>query len=177
MQVSPHCCSKSCKGFWCGSVIWSKPEASIMAFRRKCQGRDFEYMEDGRYYQGIHPFRNADYVFWDSQLIFLAPFLEGWVTRQCKDWHLWLFHWLQVSEEEISFLTQGEDPYDDAVVLKLFHPNLKLLLVTEGPDGCRYYTKVSFAKIIFCFATSEDIFFLSMHGSLSLSPNVYVCNQ
>lgn len=87
----------------------------------------------------------------------------------CKDWHLWLFQWLQVSEEEISFLTQGEDPYDDAVVLKLFHPNLKLLLVTEGPDGCRYYTKVSFAKIIFCFATREDIFFLSMHGSLSLS--------
>lgn len=50
----------------------------------------------------------------------------------------------QVSEEEISFLTQGEDPYDDAVVRKLFHQNLKLLLVTEGPDGCRYYSKVSF---------------------------------
>ena len=43
-----------------------------MAFCRKCQGRDFEYMEDGRYYQGIHPFRNADYVFWDSQFIFLV---------------------------------------------------------------------------------------------------------
>ena len=49
----------------------------------------------------------------------------------------------QVSEEEISFLTQGEDPYDDAVVRKLFHPNLKLLLVTEGPQGCRYYTQAS----------------------------------
>lgn len=49
----------------------------------------------------------------------------------------------QISEEEISFLTQVEDPYDDAVVYKLFHANLKLLLVTEGPDGCRYYTKVS----------------------------------
>lgn len=49
----------------------------------------------------------------------------------------------QISEEEISFLTQGEDPYDDAVVRKLFHQNLKLLLVTEGPDGCRYYSKVS----------------------------------
>ncbi|OMO95658.1 Carbohydrate kinase PfkB [Corchorus olitorius] len=48
---------------------------------------------------------------------------------------------IKISEEEISFLTQGEDPYDDAVVRKLFHPNLKLLLVTEGPDGCRYYTK------------------------------------
>ncbi|KAI7731602.1 hypothetical protein M8C21_032205 [Ambrosia artemisiifolia] len=44
-------------------------------------------------------------------------------------------------EEEIVFLTNGEDPYDDNVVRKLYHPNLKLLLVTEGPDGCRYYTK------------------------------------
>ncbi|MED6180380.1 hypothetical protein PIB30_009733 [Stylosanthes scabra] len=48
---------------------------------------------------------------------------------------------IKISEEEISFLTKGEDPYDDAVVGKLFHPNLKLLLVTEGADGCRYYTK------------------------------------
>ncbi|XP_077236093.1 putative fructokinase-6, chloroplastic [Tasmannia lanceolata] len=48
---------------------------------------------------------------------------------------------IKISEEEISFLTKGEDPYDDAVVCKLFHPNLKLLLVTEGPDGCRYYSK------------------------------------
>ncbi|OVA01742.1 Ribokinase [Macleaya cordata] len=48
---------------------------------------------------------------------------------------------IKISEEEISFLTNGEDPYDDAVVRKLFHPNLKLLLVTEGPDGCRYYSK------------------------------------
>ncbi|CAN1227968.1 Probable fructokinase-6, chloroplastic [Linum perenne] len=48
---------------------------------------------------------------------------------------------IKISEEEISFLTQGEDPYDDAVVRKLYHPNLRLLLVTEGPDGCRYYTK------------------------------------
>ncbi|KAF5947660.1 hypothetical protein HYC85_013617 [Camellia sinensis] len=44
--------------------------------------------------------------------------------------------------KEISFLTGGDDPYDDNVVLEeLFHPNLKLLLVTEGSEGCRYYTK------------------------------------
>lgn len=49
----------------------------------------------------------------------------------------------QISEEEITFLTGGDDPYDDDVVLqKLFHPNLKLLVVSEGPKGCRYYTKV-----------------------------------
>lgn len=48
---------------------------------------------------------------------------------------------IKISEQEIVFLTEGEDPYDDAVVRKLFHPNLKLLLVTEGSDGCRYFTK------------------------------------
>ncbi|KVI08891.1 Carbohydrate kinase PfkB [Cynara cardunculus var. scolymus] len=48
---------------------------------------------------------------------------------------------IKISEEEIVFLTNGADPYDDEVVRKLYHPNLKLLLVTEGPDGCRYYTK------------------------------------
>ncbi|PIA24930.1 hypothetical protein AQUCO_14200007v1 [Aquilegia coerulea] len=48
---------------------------------------------------------------------------------------------IKISAEEISFLTKGEDPYDDDVVRKLFHPNLKLLLVTEGADGCRYYSK------------------------------------
>uniref|UniRef100_UPI0005C8472D probable fructokinase-6, chloroplastic n=1 Tax=Fragaria vesca subsp. vesca TaxID=101020 RepID=UPI0005C8472D len=48
---------------------------------------------------------------------------------------------IKISEEEISFLTEGEDPFDETVVRKLYHPNLNLLLVTEGPDGCRYYTK------------------------------------
>ncbi|KAG4935463.1 hypothetical protein JHK85_050382 [Glycine max] len=41
----------------------------------------------------------------------------------------------RIGENEISFLTKGEDPYDDAVIHKLFHPNLKLLLVTEGCRG------------------------------------------
>lgn len=49
----------------------------------------------------------------------------------------------QISEDEISFLTDGDNPDDDNVVLKkLFHPNLSLLLVSEGKAGCRYYTKV-----------------------------------
>ena len=50
----------------------------------------------------------------------------------------------QISKEEITFLTEGDDPDDDNVVReKLLHPNLKLLIVTEGTNGCRYYTKVS----------------------------------
>ncbi|CAL0333230.1 unnamed protein product [Lupinus luteus] len=49
---------------------------------------------------------------------------------------------IKISEDEITFLTGGDDPYNDNVVLKkLFHPNLKLLIVTEGSKGCRYYTK------------------------------------
>ncbi|XP_057423187.1 probable fructokinase-7 [Lotus japonicus] len=49
---------------------------------------------------------------------------------------------IKISEDEITFLTCGDDPYDDNVVLKkLFHPNLKLLIVTEGSEGCRYYIK------------------------------------
>ncbi|PKA65145.1 putative fructokinase-2 [Apostasia shenzhenica] len=48
---------------------------------------------------------------------------------------------IKISTEEVAFLTRGEDPYDDGVVRKLFHPDLKLLFVTEGPNGCRYYTK------------------------------------
>ncbi|KAH7423170.1 hypothetical protein KP509_12G042500 [Ceratopteris richardii] len=48
---------------------------------------------------------------------------------------------IKISEEEITFLTQGGDPYSDESALKLMHPNLKLLLVTEGQAGCRYYTK------------------------------------
>ncbi|KAI3471085.1 hypothetical protein Pfo_027748 [Paulownia fortunei] len=48
---------------------------------------------------------------------------------------------IKISEDEISFLTEGDNPHDDNVVLtKLFHPNLRLLLVSEGKAGCRYYT-------------------------------------
>ncbi|MCI08827.1 fructokinase-5-like [Trifolium medium] len=52
---------------------------------------------------------------------------------------------IKISEEEITFLTGGDDPYDDdddVVLNKLFHPHIKLLIVTEGSEGCRYYTKV-----------------------------------
>ncbi|KAI5647321.1 hypothetical protein M9H77_33326 [Catharanthus roseus] len=55
---------------------------------------------------------------------------------------------IKISEEEITFLTEGDDCYDDNVVMKkLFTPNVKLLLVTEGADGCRYYTKEFHGKV------------------------------
>lgn len=55
---------------------------------------------------------------------------------------------IKVSGDEISFLTGGDDPNDDDVVMKkLFHPNLRLLIVTEGKAGCRYYTKNFFGRV------------------------------
>lgn len=48
---------------------------------------------------------------------------------------------IKVSDVELEFLT-GSDKIDDESALSLWHPNLKLLLVTLGEHGCRYYTKV-----------------------------------
>ncbi|KAH6786516.1 pfkB-like carbohydrate kinase family protein, partial [Perilla frutescens var. hirtella] len=47
---------------------------------------------------------------------------------------------IKVSEDELSFLTQN-DVVDDASAMSLWHDGLKLLLVTLGEKGCRYYTK------------------------------------
>ncbi|KAH7865934.1 hypothetical protein Vadar_013311 [Vaccinium darrowii] len=47
---------------------------------------------------------------------------------------------IEVSEEEVSFLTKGDNASFD-VIRKSFHSKLKLLLVTKGPKGFRYYTK------------------------------------
>ncbi|KAG2404414.1 fructokinase-7 protein [Vigna angularis] len=49
---------------------------------------------------------------------------------------------IKVSVDELRLLIEGDDPYDDKViVMKLYHYNLKLLVVTEEGRGCRYYTK------------------------------------
>lgn len=48
---------------------------------------------------------------------------------------------IKVSDVELEFLT-GSDKIDDESALSLWHPNLKLLLVTLGEKGCRYYTEV-----------------------------------
>ena len=87
---------------------------------------------------------NSDHIPTDSQLFFVLKKVD--VPDIVFDHFVQIN--FQISEEEVSFLTKGEDPYDDTVVRKLYHPNLKLLLVTEGPDGCRYYTKVSILSLI-----------------------------
>ncbi|KAK1379312.1 Fructokinase-2 [Heracleum sosnowskyi] len=52
---------------------------------------------------------------------------------------------IKVSDNELEFLT-GKEVSDEAA-LSLWHPNLKLLLVTLGEDGCKYYTKSFQGKI------------------------------
>ncbi|KAI7739443.1 hypothetical protein M8C21_003941, partial [Ambrosia artemisiifolia] len=47
---------------------------------------------------------------------------------------------IKVSDNELEFLT-GSDKIDDESAMSLWHPNLKLLLVTLGEKGCNYYTK------------------------------------
>ncbi|KAG6506745.1 fructokinase-1-like [Zingiber officinale] len=47
---------------------------------------------------------------------------------------------IKVSDVELEFLT-GEDSVEDEVAMKLWRPNLTLLLVTLGEKGCKYYTK------------------------------------
>ncbi|PWZ04291.1 Fructokinase-1 [Zea mays] len=47
---------------------------------------------------------------------------------------------VKVSEVELEFLT-GINSVEDDVVMKLWRPTMKLLLVTLGDQGCKYYTR------------------------------------
>ncbi|OVA15461.1 Carbohydrate kinase PfkB [Macleaya cordata] len=47
---------------------------------------------------------------------------------------------IKVSDDEVAFLTQG-DPEDEKNVMSLWYEGLKLLIVTDGEKGCRYFTK------------------------------------
>ncbi|XP_062150405.1 probable fructokinase-5 [Alnus glutinosa] len=53
---------------------------------------------------------------------------------------------IKVSDEEVEFLTQG-DPEKEEVVMSLWNDNLKLLVVTDGEKGCRYFTKSFKGKV------------------------------
>ncbi|KAJ7980690.1 Fructokinase [Quillaja saponaria] len=48
---------------------------------------------------------------------------------------------IKVSDAELEFLTGSNKIDIDAAALSLWHPNLKILLVTLGEHGSRYYTK------------------------------------
>lgn len=57
---------------------------------------------------------------------------------------------LQVSDDEVAFLTNG-DPRNEDVVWSLWFDGLKLLVVTDGERGCRYFTKVFFFSFFLSF--------------------------
>ncbi|XP_051121711.1 probable fructokinase-7 [Andrographis paniculata] len=87
---------------------------------------------------------------------------------------------IKISEDEITFLTDGDDAYDHNVVInKLFHPSLKLLIVTEGCEGCRYYTKsfhgrVNGVKVQAVDTTGAgDAFVGGLLNSLAAYPQLY----
>lgn len=47
---------------------------------------------------------------------------------------------VKVSEVELEFLT-GINSVEDDVAMKLWRPTFKLMLITLGDQGCKYYTK------------------------------------
>lgn len=49
----------------------------------------------------------------------------------------------------MQFLTQKDSDNED-VILSLWHDKLKLLVVTDGEKGCRYFTKVIFQNTLSC---------------------------
>ncbi|KAL8098154.1 hypothetical protein AgCh_031071 [Apium graveolens] len=86
--------------------------------------------------------------------------------------------------DDVSFLIGGDDPYDDNVVLRnLYHSNLNLLLVIEGSEGCRYYTKefkgrVSGLKVKVVHTTGVgDAFVGAILNNLASDWNLYMVNM
>ncbi|URD89389.1 ribokinase [Musa troglodytarum] len=60
---------------------------------------------------------------------------------------------VKVSGAELEFLT-GHDSVEDEVALRLWRPNLKLLLVTLGDKGCKYFTE-DFRGIVGSFTVKQ----------------------
>ncbi|XWS47105.1 hypothetical protein CRYUN_Cryun14cG0124900 [Craigia yunnanensis] len=60
---------------------------------------------------------------------------------------------IKVSDNEVAFLTQGDPEKED--VLSLWNDNFKLLIVTDGPKGCRHFTK-SFKRKVSGFQSENN---------------------
>jgi len=68
---------------------------------------------------------------------------------------------IKVSDVELEFLT-GSNKIDDETALTLWRPNFKLLLVTLGENGCKYYTKVSNHSSVFQYFVSSNFLMLGV---------------
>ncbi|KAK4489981.1 hypothetical protein RD792_000635 [Penstemon davidsonii] len=85
---------------------------------------------------------------------------------------------IKVSDDEVKFLTQ-KDPQNEDVVMSLYHDQLKLLIVTDGEKGCRYFTK-SFKGRVGGFSVKTvdttgagDSFVGSLLVSIAKNPSIF----
>ncbi|GAA0152606.1 carbohydrate kinase [Lithospermum erythrorhizon] len=85
---------------------------------------------------------------------------------------------IKVSDDEVEFLT-GKSAEDEENVLSLWHDGLKLLLVTDGEKGCRYFTKSIRGRVAgFSVKTVDttgagDSFVGSLLVSIAQNPNIF----
>ncbi|KAG9155120.1 hypothetical protein Leryth_011104 [Lithospermum erythrorhizon] len=85
---------------------------------------------------------------------------------------------IKVSDNEIEFLT-NKSAHDEKNVLTLWHDGLKLLLVTDGKEGCRYFTKSFKGKVGgFSVKTVDttgagDAFIGSILFSIAQNPHIF----
>ncbi|KAK4708760.1 hypothetical protein R3W88_029685 [Solanum pinnatisectum] len=85
---------------------------------------------------------------------------------------------IKVSDDEVNFLTQ-KDADKDETVMSLWHDHLKLLIVTDGEKGCRYFTKSFKGKVSgFPVKTVDttgagDAFVGSLLVSIAKDPSIF----
>ncbi|KAI5641854.1 hypothetical protein M9H77_00078 [Catharanthus roseus] len=92
---------------------------------------------------------------------------------------IWLeADFIKVSDDEVEFLTEKKADNEEAV-MSLWHDKLKLLVVTDGPKGCRYYTK-NFKGKVDGFAVKAidttgagDSFVGSLLVSITKDPSIF----
>lgn len=86
---------------------------------------------------------------------------------------------IKVSDDEVEFLTE-KDAQNEEAVMSLWHDNLKLLVVTDGEKGCRYFTKNFKGKVGgFSVKTVDttgagDAFVGSLLVSIAKDPSIFV---
>ncbi|PIN01575.1 Ribokinase [Handroanthus impetiginosus] len=85
---------------------------------------------------------------------------------------------IKVSDDEVEFLTE-KDPQKEDVVMSLWHHQLKLLVVTDGEKGCRYFTKGFRGRVAgFSVKTIDttgagDSFVGSLLVSIAKNPSIF----